>query len=493
MSDTDSSPKRRDRTYRFDPKAPQAINKLKRHIAAKAKKSITSKNNLGKVVASKAAGKYVSTYPHAVSGKFTIDLTDVLDEIKASIEEALKARCTVNIPGIAATDTNPGTPDMSNTVLIQESAFIWTNPIGNTQKPTLKLKSVVIAESEEVKPIDQLTRKLQTKTDDTQNMSVKFRCGVNQGSTAPYTFKNAAMKTDKISTTCATSSVLDDADNVLEAMINECLSSEQEEKLAEHIEKCEEDDIDTSQGGQLALEWLQSTYGVANMEFIQLVQKYMEFLSTTKTGDQNLYDFAKGLKGKLNALHDSKWSMTDLYNVLILAHAMKSADVDEQGNKVDYSSISKRIENALNKGERLDPREIVDKLETEAKTAKSALKLVLNGTAAEALQSNMSTNMNVKFDRVPPKGFGFPSQPSKDCLWCAFCAKSNKHNRMGWNGWNMHSVTSCKAHVRKACPFEKRSKRKQKGEKANKPVQSKSLEAKVAELTALVTQLSQKM
>ena len=58
------------------------------------------------------------------------------------------------------------------------------------------------------------------------------------------------------------------------------------------------------------------------MEFIQMVQKYMEYLSTTKTADQNLYDFAKSLKCKLNALHDSKWSMTDLYNVLILAHAI---------------------------------------------------------------------------------------------------------------------------------------------------------------------------
>jgi hypothetical protein len=74
--------------------------------------------------------------------------------------------------------------------------------------------------------------------------------------------------------------------------------------------------------GKLALEWLQNTYGVANMEFIQMVQKYMEYLSTTKTADQNLYDFAKSLKSKLNALHDSKWSMTDLYNVLILAHAI---------------------------------------------------------------------------------------------------------------------------------------------------------------------------
>ena len=40
--------------------------------------------------------------------------------------------------------------------------------------------------------------------------------------------------------------------------------------------------------------------------------------------------------------------MTDLYNVLILAHAMKS--VDERGNKVDYSSITKLIKSALNKG-----------------------------------------------------------------------------------------------------------------------------------------------
>ena len=148
-----------------------------------------------------------------------------------------------------------------------------------------------------------------------------------------------------------------------------------------------------------------------------------------------------------------------------------------------------------------DPRTIVDKLETEAKTAKSALKLVLNGTAAEALQSNMQrAHQNVSnFDRVPPKGFGFDNVHSKNCLWCAFCESTGKHKRMGWNGWNQISVTGCAAHIRGKCPYEKKSKdrakqRKRKGkDKENKGNNSNSLQAQVATLTALVTELSKKV
>ena len=64
---------------------------------------------------------------------------------------------------------------------------------------------------------------------------------------------------------------------------------------------------------------------------------------------------------------------------------MKSDYVDERGNKADYSSVTKLIKSSLNKGEHLNPRTVVDKLETEVKTAKSALKLVTTGTAVEAL------------------------------------------------------------------------------------------------------------
>ena len=490
MSDSES-PKRKSKSYCFDPKKPQAIEKLKRHIAAKAKKSITSKNNLGKVVANKAAGKYVSTYAHAVSGKFTIDLSEILEGIKEEITKSLKSRCTVNIPDAG------NEPGEVNEVSLQDVEFIWSTPIDASKPPTLKLKAVVVAESDTSRPIEQLTRLLQTNNDVTQKMSVKYRCGQAQGAATAYKFNEAPMKTDKISTTCATSSDIDDADCVLSSMITECLSTEHEEKFAEYLEQCEENDIDISQSGKLALEWLQNTYGVANMEFIQLVQKYMEYLSTTKTADQNLYDFAKSLKSKLNALHDSKWSMTDLYNVLILAHAMKSDDVDERGNKVDYSSITKLIKSALNKGERLDPRTVVDKLETEAKTAKSALKLVTTGTAAEALHTRMAApaphvQAMSAFDKTPPSGFGFPRTHNRECLWCAHCAKSKKHKATGWNGWNQLSVTNCKAHMRIKCPFEQQN-RKRKSNKENKPLKEKSLAAQVETLTTLVAALSNKM
>ena len=74
--------------------------------------------------------------------------------------------------------------------------------------------------------------------------------------------------------------------------------------------------------------------------------------------------------------------------------------------KVDYSSITKLIKTALNKGERLDPRTVVDKLEIEAKTAKSALKLVTMGTAAEALHSRTGVpRVDAKWMSDPPTCF----------------------------------------------------------------------------------------
>ena len=69
-----------------------------------------------------------------------------------------------------------------------------------------------------------------------------------------------------------------------------------------------------------------------------MVDKYMEYLSTTKTLEQNLYEYAYELKKKLDNLHDAEWSMNNLYLVLILAHSMKSTDVDERGTQFYHFS-----------------------------------------------------------------------------------------------------------------------------------------------------------
>ena len=89
---------------------------------------------------------------------------------------------------------------------------------------------------------------------------------------------------------------------------------------------------------------------------------------------------------------------------------MKSTDVDERGTSVDYSKISEMITSALNTGEELRPLKIVNTLEKDAKMAKSALKLVTHGTAAEALHATMEANKS-NFDRHPPSGFGFGKIP----------------------------------------------------------------------------------
>ena len=89
MSDSDMSPKRQGKSYKFDPQKPQAVKKLLSHIAVKAKRSIKDSNNMGKITASIAKGKYVSTSKHAISSTFVVDLTDVMEEIQTSISKYL--------------------------------------------------------------------------------------------------------------------------------------------------------------------------------------------------------------------------------------------------------------------------------------------------------------------------------------------------------------------------------------------------------------------
>ena len=85
MSDSDSSPTRRGKTYKFNPQAPQAVKKLLKHIAMKAKRSIKDSNNMGKIIANIATGKHVSTQKNAISGTFTVDLTEIIAEIQTNI------------------------------------------------------------------------------------------------------------------------------------------------------------------------------------------------------------------------------------------------------------------------------------------------------------------------------------------------------------------------------------------------------------------------
>ena len=61
-SSTENSPTRKKvKQYKFNPSNPRAYELLTKHIAAKAKRSIKEKDNLGKIVATLVKGKYVST------------------------------------------------------------------------------------------------------------------------------------------------------------------------------------------------------------------------------------------------------------------------------------------------------------------------------------------------------------------------------------------------------------------------------------------------
>ena len=506
MSDSDASPKRQGKSYKFDPRKPQAVKKLLSHIAMKAKRSIKDSNNMGKIIASIAKGKYVSTSKHAISGTFVIDLTDVMAEIQSSINDYLIGEFTpeglmLNAAGQVVNDPDAAVVTHTTAIQVGSSELLWLNSLDEGGKPKLKFKTTLFAESSRAEPIDTLSQTFKSDAPNTKELKMKFKVGVPAlQATAGYTIKEAKVITKTKSLACASREVLDNADEKLEGLIHDTLSSDLRSKLEQRFDRAEAEDEDTSHPGQFSISWLQEKFGVAQMEIISLVEKYMEYLSTVKTSDQNLYQFASALKGKLDALHDSKWSMNDLFLILIMAHTIKSSDVDERGEKVDYSSITAMITKALNGTEPLMPYRIVEALEKQAKMAKSALKLVHDGTAAEALSTTVSKGNNKPFDKTPPPGLGFGS--IGEALWCSYCAKTKVHLRKGWNGWNQPSVNSVKAHVHRTrqgkilCPIAvnakkpKNSKPWNSGGKENKSSHSASLEAQVATLTSLVAELA---
>ena len=184
-----------------------------------------------------------------------------------------------------------------------------------------------------------------------------------------------------------------------------------------------------------------------------LVNAYMEFLGMMKKNDETLHDFAQALKYKLEALHDSTWSMTDLYLVKVMSHALIHSDTTKLRQRIDYLKIYDAILTSIKEASPLKPYRVITMLNSKAKTAKAAHNLVGNGTSINALHAgtrspgkeNQNTrNLEVSFDKTPPSNLGF-GRVGTDTLWCSKCAKSKRHMQEGWNGWNQLDVASVKS------------------------------------------------
>ena len=179
MSDSDTSPKRQGKSYKFDPRKPQAVKKLLSHIAMKAKRSIKDSNNMGKIIASIAKGKYVSTSKHAISGTFVIDLTDVMAEIQSSINEYLTDQfkpedLRLNAAGQVENDPDAAAAVTHTTAIrVGSSELLWLNSLDEGGKPKLKFKTTLFAESSRAEPIDTLSQTFKSDDPNTKQLKVK--------------------------------------------------------------------------------------------------------------------------------------------------------------------------------------------------------------------------------------------------------------------------------------------------------------------------------
>ena len=123
-----------------DPQAPQAVKKLLKHIAMKAKRSIKDSNNMGKIIANIATGKFVSTQKNAISGTFTVDLTDLMAEIQTNIcdyiiSEFQPEDLLLNAAGVATDDPDAASATHKTTMSVGSSSLIWLNSLDAGGKP----------------------------------------------------------------------------------------------------------------------------------------------------------------------------------------------------------------------------------------------------------------------------------------------------------------------------------------------------------------------
>ena len=120
-------------------------------------------------------------------------------------------------------------------IVEQDSVAKVTNTIidVSSKSPIIQLKTNIVFESETVEPIDAIARKLNANNNETTKMSVKFRTGVPAADNKVYEFTELNMKSKSKSVCCATRINIENADNVLEGMVYNCLLAPQKEKLDE--------------------------------------------------------------------------------------------------------------------------------------------------------------------------------------------------------------------------------------------------------------------
>ena len=476
------------KVQQFEPEATNALEDFLDSVSSAAKSDVTSKNDLGILITHEIEGEQISLKKAAISHTKTYDMSELLKQLKAQMEEHTLREAYGTVPAPTANDptaTTPAPRDGSVKVVNQKWVYVPAiNVDDENSEPILKLQTEITIQSNDEDQIENAYERLV----EAEEGSVIVRHRTSDTPLVPnQQFEDTAVAylNSSGSMPVATRKIMDSVDAKLESLLKSGLSADLKKKVNSHIKDLKQAGKNVKRKGSIILEYLKREYGNDEQDMMVLVNAYMEFLGMMKKNDETLHDFAQALKYKLEALHDSTWSMTDLYLVKVMSHALVHSDTTKLGQRIDYSKIYEAILTSIKEANPLKPYKVITMLNAKAKTAKAAHNLVGNGTSINALYVTRSPGKDTRgskksFDKSPPPNLGF-GRVGTDTLWCSKCAKSKKHKHEGWNGWNQLDVTGTKKHRhwvegKLQCPFALKTKEKKKGNKENKSYNALSQE-----------------
>ena len=444
------------KVQQFQPEATNALEDFLDSVSSAAKSDVTSKNDLGILITHEIEGEKISLKKAAISHTKTYDMSELLKQFKAQMEEHTLREAYGTVPAPTANDPNATAPalrDGSVKVVSQKWVYVPAiNVDDENSEPILKLQTEITIQSNDEDSIESAYERL---TDSEEgNVIVRHRTSDTplvpnqqfEDTVVAYTSSSGSMPV-------ATRKIMDSVDAKLESLLKSGLSTDLKKKVNSHIKDLKQAGKNVKRKGSIILEYSKREYGNDEQDMMVLVNAYMEFLGMMKKNDETLHDFAQALKYKLEALHDSTWSMTDLYLVKVMSHALVHSDTTKLRQRIDYLKIYDAILTSIKEASPLKPYRVITMLNSKAKTAKAAHNLVGNGSSINALHAgtrspgkeNQNTrNLEVSFDKTPPSNLGF-GRVGTDTLWCSKCAKSKRHMQEGWNGWNQLDVASVKS------------------------------------------------
>ena len=475
------------RINKFDPTSTQCVETFIDDIVEAALSAVKGTDRRGRLVEKQVREEHISSEEKCSEVTITIDLKSLHDQLI----ENLKAKVNLIARTVDEVEDDEEPEELPNLSDVQSQIK------NNKLQYTLRIEGDLLPHNNTLQRLKQSFDK-----DNAGNLKeLRFTTKVSIGGEGAASQTEIPVKFAKARQETGDEDDILNADGLLSTIINKGLPNSMKKSLRTYLKKKKNDGDDINMKGKLELDWLKATYG--STVTLDEVNKYMAFLSTSRSNQEHILEFAQRLLINQTATDKKTWSMDELYLIIILSSITVAKDRTKTGVQIDYGALRTKIEESMKSNDWLKPQAVMKELRTIFQTANASGTL----SVASIATANMANNSNDRNDRnarnnddynnnnrKPSKKHTPPTQSfngkkfDSRALWCYHCFKDKNLQKKGYRGYNQGNITGFKGHTSKNCPLLKT---KATANSANSIQQQ--LEQKLAEADALRAQLGHKL